>query len=713
MINPIDTLRELGQKIDSAFYYGKNEEGLQLLKTALKESVDVVGYSLYFQSEYENYINRNECKSIELLQKAYEALPHDIFIVCNRAIAFFDQGENENAMDLFNKVLAEDHSYSKAMVGVAVILSIQGHIDQAREFFLKAIALNNTDSHAMTQLGVSLGENGKDLESLKWFVKALSINDKEFNAMREIGVFFSRKGKEDKAVKWFEKSLHVNEGDAYTYRCYAVSCVNLGDMQKALGLIKKALVLDSRNKDFQQILEYISSNLGLKFEDILRDIDPTIVAGETSIEALRGLVRKTQERFAKEICEFGKKMVASEDRLKDFLGLSSNVQCDRSLLLTLRRWNSYTPTIPSINEERYVGGGYVIYHQGRAVVIDPGHNFIENFSQAGGMLCDIDAIVMTHAHSDHTNDFESLLTLVYEYNQANELKMGMEKYKKIDIYLNVGAMKKFSGLIDLRGSDYINQVCVMTPFVKYTLANGVVVCPLPAYHDELITKKYALGLHISVPVLNGKKKNILFTSDTGLFPQIKKKVGAKKEATVADVTKDEIFRLYGSLGKNVDLLIPHLGSIKPEEITSKIDTEWEEIFYPNHLGVLGVIRLIAEINPKIVFISEFGEELIGFRSDLMKMLQEVVSNFFEGRSECPVVLPADTPLIYDIIDDKIYCVVTQAFQSASGVRFKQVNDTFYYYKSESKCTDSQFGLKCQMFSLKLQSREDLYFKGKA
>jgi tetratricopeptide (TPR) repeat protein len=591
-----------------------------------------------------------------------------------------------------------------------VSLSKQGKEEEALSWYGKALAANPQDFAAMRNMGVSLSKQGKMTEAMVWYDKALAANPQDYDAMRQRGVSLSKQGKEAEAMVWYDKALAAKPDDAHCYRCYAVSKAKSGDMAGALEMIKKALTLKPDDKEFQGVLQYIASSMGVDSSTVLDDIAPTIDLEKPGIDALRGLVRQTREKIQPRIDDYKEKMKTAEDRLRKFLGKESNIQPDRSLLLTLRKWNSYTPTIPSGNDERYVGGGYVLYHNGKAVVIDPGHNFIENFDQAGGRVCDIDAIVMTHAHSDHTNDFESLLTLLYEYNAEHHLKAGMADYKQVDVYLNVGAMKKFSGLVDLRGSDYIRNVVVMSPHTEYVLSNGIRLCPLPAYHDELVTKRYAVGLHLRVPVGDGTSRTLLFTADTGLFPQTKKKVDGGKEKTVADVDGKEIHERYRDCVKDVDVLIPHLGSIKPEEIEAEIDTRWDEIFYPNHLGILGTIRLITSVSPRLVFVSEFGEELRGFRSELMTIMQEVVTKFRAGKGHDIRVLPADTPLIYDIKKDEIYCVLSEDFCTAAKMCFKEVGDSFFYYTEEKKDKLSRLPGMCEIFLTNRKNRFKLYFQ---
>jgi metal-dependent hydrolase (beta-lactamase superfamily II) len=65
----------------------------------------------------------------------------------------------------------------------------------------------------------------------------------------------------------------------------------------------------------------------------------------------------------------------------------------------------------------------------------------------------IDAIVITHSHLDHCADFESILTLLYEYNDQR-VKEAEEEGKPahmraLSIYASMGTLKKCSGWLDL------------------------------------------------------------------------------------------------------------------------------------------------------------------------------------------------------------------------------------------------------------------------
>ena len=186
----------------------------------------------------------------------------------------------------------------------------------------------------------------------------------------------------------------------------------LGNISEAYKLIQQALTKkpdsDQLQKDASFIFSQLSDEEKAKLNKTTENPDSTNVGG------LRGFIQTVREEFKTAIIEFEQKKEKNEQHLREFISAESKLDVDSSVFLVLRKWNSFTPALPLDGGEKSVGGGYFIHHLGRGTVIDPGYNFIENFHKAGCRLLDIDNIVITHAHNDHTIDFESLLTLLYQ-----------------------------------------------------------------------------------------------------------------------------------------------------------------------------------------------------------------------------------------------------------------------------------------------------------
>ena len=306
-----------------------------------------------------------------------------------------------------------------------------------------------------------------------------------------------------------------------------------------------------------------------------------------------------------------------------------------SFFVVLRKWNSYTPSLPNINgdnsiSQHSIGGGYFLFIQGEVnsldpgygMVIDPGYNFIHNFGLAGFCLDDIDGILLTHAHNDHTNDFESLLSLLY---QRNKKFIGKRNEKKVDLFFNLGSFKKFSNYLDLANKDkknYIGKVTVMSPGQVYELNERNLdfkILTLQTKHHEIITADYSLGICFKI-----SNRNIYLTSDTGW------------DFSISSQNEDFLYRngvntKESKESDNVDLLIAHLGSIKKEEFNIQHnDLDFENKYYENHLGLLGVISLIELWKPEFCIISEFGEELSKMREVISRCIEKSSKRFHKS-----------------------------------------------------------------------------------
>jgi len=334
------------------------------------------------------------------------------------------------------------------------------------------------------------------------------------------------------------------------------------------------------------------------------------------------------------------------------------IDCE-TFFVILRKWNSYTPSLPigsskmgSMNQYS-IGGGYFLYVQGEesrlspgyGLVIDPGYNFIHNFGQAGFCLDDIDGIFITHAHNDHTNDFESLLSLLF---QRNGKYIERRKPKKVDLFLNVGSFKKFSNYLDLANNknnrNYIGKVTVMSPgqVIKIPDREDLSLEMLTLYtkHHEIVTADYSLGVCFKV-----SDRNILLTGDTAWDFDL-----AQKNE---EFLEENGVHTRGEYTSNIiDVLIAHIGTIKKTEFEGKSKEGLD--YYDKHLGILGVISTIEQWKPDLCVISEFGEELNDIRASMVTSL-EVTAKKLYADIRC---LPGDVGLFLLLDSKKAMCFYT-------------------------------------------------------
>ncbi len=321
-----------------------------------------------------------------------------------------------------------------------------------------------------------------------------------------------------------------------------------------------------------------------------------------------------------------------EDEFEYFLRKKSKTN-DDIIFHNLRKWNSYTPIL-SMSGTDSVGGGFYINVKGKGIVIDPGLNFVENFKAAGYTFGDIDTIFVSHAHNDHTADLESILTLLYKYNsnikklyemqeEQNEQKavnklsshdgfknttyitdvtmertfdLGKSKknlskhIKVLKIYMTKSTFKKYAGIFSLhKKSNY--RIHLIEGGKDYPIFDdnkdfGVYV--FNNEHIEVISDYSSVGM-----VFKLKNYNIVYTGDTRISDNI-------LESVKSTIKKTKL------TAKNKQIFLCNIGGLKQSEV--EYDLNNYKNVYKNHLGRIGIYKLIQEFKPKLCLISEFGEE---------------------------------------------------------------------------------------------------------
>lgn len=214
--------------------------------------------------------------------------------------------------------------------------------------------------------------------------------------------------------------------------------------------------------------------------------------------------------------------------------LPSNKTKLNGILIVLRRWNSFTPGLSSPASPSK-GGGYFLYfkdeNKSTGIVIDPGFDFVDNLFFEGFSIRDIDIVLITHAHPDHTDNFPKMLTLIHEMNdRIRERKEKKDKTGKIDkkhikVILSQGVFDLFNKQMDLSKESLKDIYVVDTRPIREEEEEILIDC----YNDKIgndeelkieafrtshgdLTKWESIGFLFSIGKSEHKTK-IGFTSD--------------------------------------------------------------------------------------------------------------------------------------------------------------------------------------------------------
>jgi tetratricopeptide (TPR) repeat protein len=535
-----------------------------------------------------------------------------------------------NAMDWNGKFLGLLERHQEALDSYEKVIATFG---QATEPDLRVLVAN-----AMANKGWTLGKLERRQEALETACQTIELFNQDENAQGPVA--------------------HAETNQAMMLQLK-------GDEDRASELIKSALQRAQRLN--------LDQNIKSEWLEFLDDVKLPL------FKYYRQISKQFDEQERKKIEE----LEGSQNKFREsFLNNKSNLRDDVSLLFVLRECNSFTPALPD-REEFDRGGGYFIWHHGQGIVIDPGYDFLRLLHEAGGRLVDIDHIIITHAHDDHTADFEPLMVLLHQFNTDKGKDATGEHKHKVSLYLSQGAHRKLSGFFALKKDPRIKQVhtLVLAQGCKQeiTIADGVELTVLRAYHDDVISADSAVGLGLTIDFGENKKKMLLFTGDTGLLPisydkdgEPEKYDGDTKETKVVVNKEAAIYAQYPTSFQPVDLVVAHIGSIKKYEL-QRVEIDWLKSprFYPNHLGLLGTTILVGQLKPKLAIISEFGSELKELRCKIAAAIGGSLSGHVEGAEDDTntSVLPGDQHTIYQIDTGKVLCHYNREFQDPAGIEF--------------------------------------------
>jgi tetratricopeptide (TPR) repeat protein len=589
----------------------------------------------------------------------------------------------EVAMALVNKGQMLD-VLGKSAEAIAVYNNVDGRFGEIREpVIIEKVA------RALVNKGRTLERSGKSAEGVAAFEEVErrfgnytdpAIIGQVARALVRKGFVLGKSGKPAEAIAVF---------DEVVVRFGSIKESTVATMT-AMALAEKASLLRTLHRDHEAVQ---TDEKGRGFVAAAPD-----TRGPYVESVISGVIRK----FRPEMERYRVKMDQRLARSAAFLEPTRSFAKDRSLLFVLREWNSFTPSIPDWHETDR-GGGYFICHAGQGIVIDPGFDFLQSFAKTGGRVADIDHIIVTHAHPDHTAEFESLLTLVYEYNKAREADG--KPFKTVTLYTSQSAARKFGSIVPLQDMSHVKKVVVLNQGTKdypqvVPVCDGLTLTVLPTYHPDVISDSCAVGLGFTFTIGTGDaavSRKVLITSDTGCYPTIDISDTNPRKSKVDRGEGKAVYENYSrdfGPGAAIDLVVAHLGSVKPEEVgasseslsmsmvadTHRSETDHPEFRdalsgvepYHHHLGLLGTALLIGAINPKAAIVSEFGEELKDIKFELIEALQEVLDRA-NGWNERRVV-PGDVTIVYDIAEGAFLCHDNYDFRPLSDLRIIHLDD---------------------------------------
>ncbi len=376
-------------------------------------------------------------------------------------------------------------------------------------------------------------------------------------------------------------------------------------------------------------------------------------------------------------------------------------------LIGLRRWNSFSPNLAS-RAASTVGGGYLVrawisqLQRFYGIAIDPGYNYLENLFSQGFTLPDIDTVVVTHAHPDHTENLTNLLTLLREARQRRA-------EHRITLIASKGVFARYEHLI-LAEREYVRDLVVLDPHrgtssgtrgLTLVGSDGSTRATFALKNrDALLSIKHArawhadgtdydsMGIVVAYEPDGSQVVKLGVLSDTRYHPQLSEDFAGCRVvvAHIGSLIDKGQYADFHKCRRDGDRLrwLQHMcneggdtGSAgrcfgEPEECCRiRLHAVLGE---KNHLYLPGLSLLLCdwergekgrgEKGPSLTVLSEFGEEL---RGGLRVGLARRLSSYW-GRA----IIPADVGLRVDIATGQVRCTACKRYLKFGAVKARLV-----------------------------------------
>lgn len=247
-------------------------------------------------------------------------------------------------------------------------------------------------------------------------------------------------------------------------------------------------------------------------------------------------------------------------------------------------------------------GGMLIRFKDRNIIVDPGENSLSFLAGAGFDPYQITDVVASHSHNDHIGDLTSIVSSALQ--------------------LNLVSSRDTNILVPPSLVDYENSQETRFGFTlpAYAWKGNVVVLywqdiQVKRYDGEMIrtVKTASIGEDIKITSIEGRHSRMpvsgctfatplgkfAYTSDTKFFPEL---IEHYKDS-------DVLWMNINTLGLNsMNDRDHHV----PEQVSS----------VHNHLGYVGVCKLIEAVKPKTAIVSHFGSQLLPRTNEIQEILRE-------------------------------------------------------------------------------------------
>lgn len=191
-----------------------------------------------------------------LLGRCLEVAPQRVDSLFLRARTQSDLGRSDQAVQMYQAVLAQSPNHQKATYNLGVLLRRAGELERAEELLRRAVAISSgrLKSKALHQLGLTHGATGRWDTSAQFLREAVGLRPDAARYWLDLGNAERMRDRLDEAQIAYEKALALNRRLADAHAAMGLLQVQRENHTKALSHLSRAVKLDNANPDYRKAL---------------------------------------------------------------------------------------------------------------------------------------------------------------------------------------------------------------------------------------------------------------------------------------------------------------------------------------------------------------------------------------------------------------------------------------------------------------------------
>jgi tetratricopeptide (TPR) repeat protein len=167
----------------------------------------------------------------------------------NLAVAFYDDGQLDQAITHYQRALALRPDHAPAHNNLGAALRAKGRLDEAVASYERALAVQPDYADAHYNLANALLDANKPGQAAEHFRVALGAIPDSAGVRNNLGIALANEGRMEEAIAEFRAALQVEPDSAKTHRNLGKALSETGRTKEGIEYLRRAIQLDPSDRD--------------------------------------------------------------------------------------------------------------------------------------------------------------------------------------------------------------------------------------------------------------------------------------------------------------------------------------------------------------------------------------------------------------------------------------------------------------------------------